>query len=58
MPEVFADTGYWIALHNPEDEWHQNARELTDFLQDLTIVTSEMVLVEFLNFCSRQGATS
>ena len=58
MPEVFADTGYWIAMHNPDDEWNDAAREATTRLQNATIVTSEMVLVEFLNFCSRQGASS
>lgn len=56
MPEVFADTGYWIAMHNPGDEWHDIARSVTNRLRDGTIVTNEMVLVEFLNFCSRQGA--
>ena len=58
MPEVFADTGYWIAMHNPGDEWHSIARTVTNRLQDDEIVTSEMVLVEFLNYCSRQGSRS
>ena len=56
--EVFADTGYWIAMHNTEDEWHQRAREAVASLVNKRIVTSEMVLVEFLNFCSRRGAAS
>ena len=56
--EVFADTGYWIALHNPGDEWHGSARDAAVSLVDRRIVTSDMVLVEFLNFCSRGGATS
>ena len=56
--EVFADTGYWIAIHNPEDEWHRRAREAAASLVNQRIVTSEMVLVEFLNFCSRSGAAS
>ncbi len=56
--EVFADTGYWIAMHNTEDEWHRRAREGAASLVNKRIVTSEMVLVEFLNFCSRSGAAS
>ncbi|MDE2787525.1 MAG: PIN domain-containing protein [Chloroflexota bacterium] len=56
--EVFADTGYWIAMHNTEDEWHRRAREVAASLVNERIVTSEMVLVEFLNFCSRSGAAS
>ena len=56
--EVFADTGYWIAMHNTEDEWHLRAREAAASLVNQRIVTSEMVLVEFLNFCSRRGPAS
>ena len=55
MPEVFADTGYWIALFNPNDELHGNARAITRELADYRIVTTEMVLVEFLNFTSGAG---
>ena len=58
MAEIFADTGYWIAMHNPEDDRHHAARTQTDLRQGDVIVTSEMVLVEFLNFCSRQGTSS
>ena len=56
--EVFADTGYWIAMHNTEDEWHWRAREAAASLVNKRIITSEMVLVEFLNFCSRSGVAS
>ena len=56
--EVFADTGFWIAMHNAEDEWHWKAREAAASLVNKRIVTSEMVLVEFLNFCSRSGAAN
>lgn len=56
--EVFADTGYWIAMHNTEDEWHRKAREAAASLANKRIVTSEMVLVEFLNFFSRSGAAN
>ena len=53
MPEVFADTGYWIALFNERDSLHIQARELSARFSDSTIVTSEMVLTEFLNHASR-----
>lgn len=56
--EVFADTGFWIAMHNTEDEWHWKARAAAVSLVNKRIITSEMVLVEFLNFCSRSGAAS
>ena len=56
MPEVFADTGYWIALLNERDSLHSQARELSARFSDSTIVTSEMVLTEFLNHASRGGS--
>ncbi|MCY4365595.1 MAG: PIN domain-containing protein [Chloroflexi bacterium] len=56
MPEVFADTGYWIALLNERDSLHSQARELSAQLSESTIVTSEMVLTEFLNHASRGGS--
>ena len=29
MPELFADTGYWIALLNERDSLHSQARALS-----------------------------
>ena len=55
MPEVFADTGYWIALLNERDNLHSKARELSTKFADATIVTTEMVLTELLNHLSRGG---
>ena len=55
MPEVFADTGYWIALLNRRDRLHTRARELSNDHSDATIVTTEMVLTELLNHVSRGG---
>lgn len=56
MPEVFADTGYWIALLNERDNLHGRARELSARFADVTIVTTEMVLTEFLNHLSGGGS--
>lgn len=55
MRIVFADTGYWIAITNPGDELHESARLVAERLGEFHIVTSEMVLVEFLNFMSKLG---
>ncbi len=49
MSRVFADTGYWIALLNPRDDLHDRAKNLSQSLQQVHIVTSEMVLTEVLN---------
>lgn len=56
MRKVFADTGYWIALLNPDDDLHQKARNLTISLENVPIVTSEMIFTELLNAFSGKGA--
>ena len=57
MNTVFADTCYWIALLNPNDKLHQKAlvQEKVCIQKDSQIVTSDMVLVEFLNGMSKSG---
>jgi predicted nucleic acid-binding protein len=52
---VFADTGYWIAMFNPDDALHEKAIFVAERLGHRRIVTSEMVLVEFLNGAARRG---
>jgi uncharacterized protein len=49
MERVFADTGYWIALLNPRDDLHQKAYATSREYSPNQLVTSEMVLTEFLN---------
>ena len=56
MPEVFADTGYWVALINERDNLHSRTRELSARFADATIATTEMVLTEFLNHVSGGGS--
>jgi predicted nucleic acid-binding protein len=51
MQLVFADTGYWLALLLPRDELHGRAKAAgQEFLQDATIVTSDLVIVEVLSY--------
>ncbi len=53
MAEIFADTGHWIALQIPEDTLHDTALSLAETIPlGSRIVTSELVLVEFLNYVS------
>lgn len=47
---VFADTGYWIALINPQDDLHKKALEATALVAKRRIVTSDFVLTETLNY--------
>ena len=55
MKTVFADTGYWIALLDPQDTLHPKAINLSITLIQVQIVTSEMVLTEILNHFSKRG---
>ena len=55
MERVFADTGYWIALLNPRDDLHAIAAARAREYRKHRIVTSEMVLTEFLNSFSDFG---
>lgn len=55
MKQVFADTGYWIALVNPRDQLHSKAVSVAQELSSSKILTSEMVLVELLNSFSDAG---
>jgi predicted nucleic acid-binding protein len=57
MKTVFADTGYWIALLNPNDQLHYKAKNVTAYLMpSLHIVTSEIIFTELLNAFSKQGS--
>jgi uncharacterized protein len=55
MNVVFADAGYWIALFNPRDQLHAKALSVSTTLQGWSIVTSQMVLTEFLNHYAALG---
>ena len=55
MTEIFADSFYWIALANPADQWHQAARAFSQINQEAVLVTTDEVLVEFLNYFAESG---
>ena len=55
MRTVFADTFYWIALLNPNDQAHPRAVSVSKGLGAVMIVTTEEVLTEFLNYFGTRG---
>jgi predicted nucleic acid-binding protein len=55
MKQISADTFYWVALINSQDNWHQRAREVTSSLKSVELVTTDEIFVEVLNFQSAQG---
>jgi predicted nucleic acid-binding protein len=56
MRRVFADTSYWIALLNPQDQLHLKALESSKRNSFDEMITTEMVLAELLNGFSDRGA--
>ena len=55
MNMVFADTAYWIALNSPFDALHKSAVAISHNLGSRTMVTSQMVLTEFLDGTETRG---
>ena len=55
MAEVFADAAYWIAVSVPDDQWHRAALAAHERLGDVTLVTTDEMLTEFLTALSGRG---
>jgi hypothetical protein len=55
MKPVFADTGFFLALINPRDQYHRSAAELNSRLT-APLVTTAWVLLEFANAISASRA--
>jgi len=55
VPEVFADTFYWIAILNPADKFHRAARTFGQISPESSLVTTDAVLTEGLNYFSQTG---
>ena len=53
MRTVFADTGYWQAVLNPNDRLHDKARAVSVALGKARLITTEMVLAELLAALSK-----
>ena len=50
MNFVFADTQFFVALINPQDQWHETALKVEADLLEPFYVTSEAILDEVLTF--------
>jgi uncharacterized protein len=55
VPEIFADTFYWIALANPADASHVAARAFDLTNPEGALVTTDEVLSELLNYFANAG---
>lgn len=57
MKVLLADSFYWIALLDPNDQWHQRVKDFNRTLKSVHFVTTDEVLTEFLNFFSGYNST-
>jgi predicted nucleic acid-binding protein len=55
MKPVFADTFYWLALLNPSDDWHRAVLQYARQNPSVSVVTTDGVLDEVLNYASTRG---
>jgi predicted nucleic acid-binding protein len=55
MRVVFADTLYFVAPVNPQDQWRENALNADSVLKESRLITTETVLIELLNFTAGYG---
>ena len=55
MRRVFVDTLYFVALINPNDQWREKALRARSETSNAKFVTTEIVLIEVLNFLSEYG---
>jgi uncharacterized protein len=55
MTAVFADTSYWIALTNVPDADHEKAEAFSASLKPRPVLTTEAVLIEYLNYFAGWG---
>ena len=55
MTEVFVDTAYLVALARRHDQWHDAAVAARERLGEVSLVTTDEVLTEFLTAMSNAG---
>jgi predicted nucleic acid-binding protein len=55
MNALFADTFFWIAITNVQDLAHESAMALALSSPPTTILTTEEVLIEYLNYFAGWG---
>lgn len=55
MTTVFVDTLYWIAITRPGDPWQEASKRAKASLENVRLLTTDEVLIEFLASLSRGG---
>lgn len=52
MRTILADTSYWVALIDVNDQWHERATDIGKSLGNQPILTTDEILTEVLAFFS------
>lgn len=55
MRKVFVDTIYFVALISPNDQWREKALQVRSEISTVKLITTEIVLIEVLNFLCEYG---
>jgi predicted nucleic acid-binding protein len=55
MNKIFADSLYWIALINPNDQWYKSTQTIGVSLGEFRIVTTNEIPTETLNYYAECG---
>src|SRR5271166_6227838 len=55
MRRIFADAVYWVAVANRKDQWYAKVVTVIRSLGQVTLVSTEEVLDEFLTYYRGQG---
>ena len=55
MRRLFVDTLYFVALINLNDQWREKALRVKSETSNAKFITTEIVLIEVLNFFSEYG---
>jgi uncharacterized protein len=55
MRKIFIDNAYLVARSNQRDQWHKQSKNIELKLANVQLLTTELVLVEFLNYFSNFG---
>ncbi len=55
MKMVFVDTAFWVATLDRTDQLHEAATRLGESLEDAFFITTDVVLLEVLNYFAKSG---
>lgn len=58
MRTILADTSYWVALIDSNDQWHEKATAVSKSLSNDSILTTDEVLTEVLALFSAYSSTT